>query len=192
MDLRGGMPSPDWYVLGSTWVSANAIKLSIATALAKQEYSGAALNGAIGAALIAPECLITATSSAFAATYNTTDPILVDGLTVDGKAVQAKIFLTLAGGGETRQSDIALAYVTKITVPAQLTTSGAFTFGIGDIVLLGGCRRVEMQKAVSGVVKGVTQSGRSVDLTLPQYGVRDIALAKLLSAQADFPVVIYR
>src|SRR5574337_1095199 len=125
--------SPSTSSFASTWVDADAIKTSVATVASAVSYSGAALNGAVGAGAITPTKTISVTSSVSAATYNTTDPIVITGTNERGEVITDSLLLTAAGGNETIGGKHAFKTVTKIDVPAQLGTGGAFTFGILDL-----------------------------------------------------------
>jgi hypothetical protein len=115
---------------------ADGIKASIVTAVVASNYVGAALDGAVQAAGFGFPRYPTVASTANAATYNTTDPIVVTG-TRSGVVSAVSLMLTAAGGGETITGATPLDTVTAIDVPAQLLAAvGAFTFGVVDM----GCR----------------------------------------------------
>jgi len=132
---------------------ANAIKTSIATVVGAQNYTGAALNGAIGQGQFGVPQNVSVTTTTFASTYSigAANPIVFTGTNEQGQVITESLLLTATGGNETIFGTKAFATVTGISVPAQLTTSGAFTFGVGDIVLETPCR--EIRAGAAGNVK---------------------------------------
>lgn len=141
---------------------ADGLKTSIATALTAQVYSGAALNGALAnpgpAVLDAPPSgkgprFFSVTTTTDAATYNTTDPIVVTGK-YGGVAVTENILLTQAGGNETVLGNQPFDEVTSIAVPAQLTTDGAFTFGVSGVACKGPGGRQHPYRQVQAIGAG--------------------------------------
>ena len=111
---------------------ADGVKTVAAAPIAATTYAGAALNGAVQAAGFEFPRYVTVTSTANAATYNTTDPIVVTG-TRSGITFTAALQLTNAGGGETITSTIPFENVTSIAVPAQLQAAGGLAFGVVDM-----------------------------------------------------------
>ena len=123
----------------SDMVDVNGVKTAIASNVAAQEYTGAALNGALYSGGVSLEWRLprgmSVTTSASGATYNTTDPIVWTGTDWNGDAATASQILTAAGGGETLCAPEGLMTCTKINVPAQLGGGGQFEFGVRDLVL---------------------------------------------------------
>jgi hypothetical protein len=116
---------------------ANGLKQAIATNVAAQSYSAATLDGGLanpGPAVFVLPMTVSVTTSAMAATYNTTDPIVFTGTNPDGDAATVSLMLLAAGGGETIVATTGLLTVTTIDVPAQLGGAGTFTFGVRDIM----------------------------------------------------------
>ncbi len=112
---------------------ANAIKTSIATVAAPVTYTGVQINGAIGPATMNPARLISVTSSASGGSYTAT-AITITGTNASGAAQTDTLTLTATGGNETIVSTKAFATVTSIAILAMTNTSGAFTFGVRDVL----------------------------------------------------------
>lgn len=114
----------------------DALKTAVATSLTAATYSGATLNGALanpGPAVMRLPQYVRVATSALAACYNITDPIVFTG-TLDGAVVTDSITLTDTDGNEAIDGDQAFDTVVSIAVPAQLKATGQFTFGVTDIV----------------------------------------------------------
>jgi hypothetical protein len=190
MDVSNVRPSPDWTAVAGDPSDDDAIKLSIATSASAALYSGAALDGVIGVGTMDPTSLIDITTGAHASTYNTTDPIVIDGTDWSGNALQDSIKLTAVGGGEVVSGMKAFATVTKITVPAQLTTSGTFKFGRGALAFQPATRGFEAGAA--GAFKLFTATGKAATITLPVNAYRQVAVSKIDKTQAVFPYIVYR
>lgn len=129
---------PAWVVTGDTDITAasiaalpTAIKTSVATSTLAQSYSGAALNGVIGAGTIAPARGITVTCSGADANFVDGSVITVHGLDLFGLANQRTITITHAGIPGTFSTGYAFTAVTSFDIPAQAGTGGTFTFGVG-------------------------------------------------------------
>jgi hypothetical protein len=144
------MSQPNYYELFSASktytyaaiASANAILASGApTATTPQTFSGAALNGsadsgARSAAGLPFEQAITVTTTAHTGSYKITAAIIINGVAEDGTLINDQIFLVSVNGGDAALStNKGFVKVTSIVVPAMNDALGAFTFGIGDIVL---------------------------------------------------------
>lgn len=121
--------------------SANAVVTSLATAATPSVLNGVALNGAkaggpyVGNGTSVAPRAITATTSASAGAYLVATPITVKGTDRAGNLITDTITLTATGGGETVSTAKGFAAVTEIDIPAMANTAGAFTFGIGDVVM---------------------------------------------------------
>jgi len=140
----GAIPSTSkTYASAAAMAIAAALVLSVATAITPQTYSGAGLNGSVGAGAISLPQSVTATTSASAATYavGASHQIVVTGTDYFGNVLVGTITLTATGGGETvaavdaNGKILGFASVTSIVAPAQLGTGGAFTFGVRDVVV---------------------------------------------------------
>lgn len=115
---------------------ADAIVTSLSTATSASTVEDAGFNGTIGGSDCLPWRGLTVTTSASAATYNTTDPIVATvEVEVKGKTIELTIEATLtqAGGGETLDFSGPFTRVKSIAIPAQDGTGGAFEFGVGDV-----------------------------------------------------------
>ncbi len=117
-----------------TVADADAIKTSVASSTSEESYSGAELNGAIGAAAMVPARTLSVTTSSNTGSYNIADPITFTGTDSEGNAISEDLTLTNEDGGETLVTTKAFRTVTSIATPEQNDTGGAFTFGVRDIV----------------------------------------------------------
>lgn len=126
---------------------ANAIKTSFATQAVATSYLPVDFNGAIGAGVFPLPQTVSVTTGASAATYDTTDPIVVKGLDYSGTPVQDSLKLLTAGGGDVIKGTVAFAQVTEIDIPAQLGGGGTFQFGVEDVVLPRPARRLRATAA---------------------------------------------
>jgi hypothetical protein len=110
---------------------ANAIKTSVASAASIQTYTGAALDGTIGAGAISPPRNITITTTSHA-DIDAVD-VVITGTDSTGATVTDTI--TLTDAGNTTDSGVkCFATVTSIVVPAQSGTGGALEFGTGLVM----------------------------------------------------------
>jgi hypothetical protein len=113
----------------------DGIVAAFATSTSPVVKSGAGLNGA---ALDANKVLkplpraVTITTGTQAATYNTSDPIVVTGRR-GGEPTTEELMLTLAGGSETVRGTKAFDRIDSIAFPAQLGGAGQFEVGVGDV-----------------------------------------------------------
>lgn len=141
-------------------VDADGVMTLTATLTDAHTYTIANFDGALvtppGSGRFAVPRNVTVTTTADAATYNTTDPIIVTGIRAwDGVTVAESIYLLTAGGDETIVGTTLFASVITIAVPAQLTTNGEFTFGCGTAALAtGSCTGVITPDGVSNNFKG--------------------------------------
>jgi hypothetical protein len=190
MDVSSALPSPEWTSVAADPTDDDAIKLSIATSVSAAVYSGAALDGVIGAGALNPTSLIDVTTGAHAATYNTTDPIVIEGTDWFGNFLTDSVLLTAAGGGEGVSSTKAFATVTKISVPAQLGALGTFKFGRGALAFQPATRAFEAGAA--GSFKLFSATGKAATVTLPVNGYRQMAVSKIDKTNATFPYIVYR
>lgn len=117
------------YVVAADLADTDAIKTSIATSTILATYSGAALNGVVGAGVVHAPRPVSITSSAAAGAYNITDPIVVTGLLAGDVEHEESIYLTAANGAQTVTGIWNFKSVSSIAVPAQSLTTGAFLFG---------------------------------------------------------------
>jgi hypothetical protein len=130
-------PSHDGKAVSLNTADADGVKKSVATSTSAVEYEttdldGDDMDGTLGVFAGGVPRAVSVTTSSSAATYNTTDPITVEGYSwLDGRYLVESLTLTAAGGGETISGTVMFdsAKPIKINVPAQTTTSGAFTFG---------------------------------------------------------------
>lgn len=177
---------------------ADGLKLSVATSLTAVTYSAATLDGALanpGPAAIDLPMNVSVTTTTDAATYNTTDPIVVTGTNFYGEVITESLLLTEAGGNETIVGTKGFATVVSIAVPAQLTTDGAFTFGVLDTVLDtmdGAAQRVTNGHAtVAGNVAIVDDGGKASTVPLNAASSLDAYVQKIVWASTTaLPLVV--
>ena len=120
----------------------NGIKLSIATAVTVQTYSGAALDGAManpGPAYTKMQRL-SVTTAANAATYIVGSTIVFTGTDQSGNPRVCTATIVETNGGEVLDAvdengeDAGAMTVSSIVVAAQNDVNGAFEFGVTDVV----------------------------------------------------------
>lgn len=142
----------------------NAIKASIATDDTDPAvYVDTDLDGVLAGGPYSLTRNVSVTTSASAATYNTTDPIVFTGTDLYGIPQTEELTLTDAGGGETIVGTKAFLSITQIDVPVQDDTTGAFEFGVQDAFL--NDLIVEIRAGSTGDLK-ITHTNGSVD-TIP-------------------------
>lgn len=130
------------YVVDSDRADPDGLKTSIATSTSAHTYSGAALNGALAGTTFDPPRRVTVTRTSAAGAYTTTD-ITATGTDADAAALSADMTPPDANGGDTLQTHgwERFATVTSFDVPAQASTAGALTLGVGpsddDLLTLG-------------------------------------------------------
>lgn len=110
----------------------DGIKTAEQAPIALTTYSGVDLNGAVHVAGFYFPRYPSVTTTASAATYNTTDPIVVTG-TRGGIVCTVELLPTAAGGNETIVGTTPLETVTSIAVPAQLQAAGGLAFGVSGL-----------------------------------------------------------
>ncbi len=111
--------------------SANAIKTAIATVAAVTTYSGAALNGTVGAAVMSPPRNITVTTAG-ATPADAPATAVINGLDVNGNAISETI--TVAQTATIATGVKAFAQVTSIVLPAADGTGATLAFGFGALI----------------------------------------------------------
>jgi hypothetical protein len=104
-----------------------AIKSSTATSTSGQTYP-------ISGATMVPARTISVTTTAMAAAYAIVSPIVITGTDAADRPLVESLSLTQTGGGETIVGLQGFKTVTSIAVPAQALATGAFTFGVRDVV----------------------------------------------------------
>jgi len=112
---------------------ANAIKTSIATVASIATYSGVALNGAIGQAVMNPPRTISVTAAASAGSYVAGSTIVITGRDSQGSLITETLTLVGTDGTETLVTTQGFKSVTSIVIAAQVNTSGAWTVGVRDV-----------------------------------------------------------
>jgi hypothetical protein len=141
----------------------DAIKASIASSASAESYSGADLDGAVGAGTMDPPRNITITTSAHADIDAVA--VTITGKDVNGDDITEDITLT-DGGGVTNAGAKAFAEVTQIDVPAQSGTGGALEFGFGAI--LGLARPLKERAGLVAVLKQI-EAGADVGPTAGDF-----------------------
>lgn len=119
----------------STAASPTTIKLSVASNVAAQSYSGAALDGAIGGDAFTPARLPTVTIGGTVADILAGSVVTWTGLGSDATARTSRA--TLAAVAGVYYGDWALTQVDTIDVEAQTGGGATLTFGLGAFAGLG-------------------------------------------------------
>lgn len=137
LESQGGYLRTDEFTNPAA-ADVDAIKTSIASAASIQTYSGAALNGVVGATEMVPPRNPTVTTTLHA----DIDAVVVvfAGKVRDaaGDLVARSVSVTLTDGGGTTDAAVdVLSVVESITVPAQSGAGGALEFGFGARIGLG-------------------------------------------------------
>jgi hypothetical protein len=104
-----------------------SLKTSIASAATAQTYSGAALNGSIGAGAISPQRAPTVTTGGSLAAFAPGSTVRFTGLNGLGSVCVSTATIGATIG--TFAGDYDLASVTSIAVDGQTSTAGTLTFG---------------------------------------------------------------
>lgn len=161
---------PAWVATGDTDETAatvaaapTAIKTSIASAVTAQSYTGAALNGAIGAGAISPPRLPSVTVSGTAADVLADSIVTFTGTGADGTARVSRVTLAAAAG--TYYGDWSLSAVSAIDVPAQTGTGALFTFGLAAFTGLGSIPMV-----LAGLQEIEVRGWKDITFTLAMEG----------------------
>jgi hypothetical protein len=178
---------------------AVGIKTDAAAPVALTVYNGAALNGAVHAAGFVFPRYPTVLTAVSAATYNTTDPILVLG-TRGGVAVTVPLLLTAAGGGETITGTTPLETITSITVPIQLQAAGGLSFGVVDMgpfpQVLAGVIGEDMpyrraKATAAGTLVFGFDDGTTDSTTCVAGGIEDVLFYRLYGTSTATPITVY-
>ncbi len=183
-------------------LDADGIKTSIATVAAITTYTTSALNGAMVTANVAyPRfnskldiaSIPTATSSSSVGAYVAASTIVFTG-TYSGVAVTRTATVGSANGNELLYADGPMDSVSSITIGAQVSTAGAWTFGFHDLVPTlnsqGQVNRWTFSSATTGNVTAGFSNGTSDVIAAVAGYVYPVALTRLYSATA-VTVTIY-
>ncbi len=157
---------PAWYDAGDTTPFAapivedlDSIKVAVATSASPVSYSGAALNGVIGTAVMLPRREPTITLSASTGTYAGSATLTYIDWT---GATRTAAFALPANGGVTLRLGTDVKQVVSWALPAQNNTAGSLTFGTSandcagagsSIRTRGSFRMLELQEAKPETVK---------------------------------------
>ncbi len=106
----------------------SAIKLAVATSTSPVTYSGAQLDGSVGALAISPPRAGTVTASGDASAFASGVTVTWSGTNVLGLTTSLPVAITAAG---TYSTPNALKSVTSIDVTAADGTGGTLSFGLG-------------------------------------------------------------
>jgi len=185
---------------------ADAVVTTLATSLTAATVTAAGLNGTLanpGPALTKMHRL-SVTTTAEAACYNTTDPIIATCTDQVGATRLLYATLVTAGGNETIEftladgSDAGALSVISYAIPAQLKNSGAFTFGVTDVVFDAAARQLRCGAAGSIVVEYEAESAAGTAITDTLTGIEgerhDVFVKKILDSAAAtdaFPITAY-
>lgn len=160
----------------------SGIKMSVATSTTTQTYSGAALNGSIGATAFAPARHITITVGGTASSIADGSVVLLTGLGSDGHTRVARVTMTQAGAPGVFRSDWSLTRVDSIEVPGQAGTAATLSFGLeaftglGSVVMrLANVQRIELAKSsdVMLAIKMHDGEPRSYDAVEIEFSVEE-------------------
>lgn len=161
---------PAWVLTGDADTTAatvaalpTAIKTSIASAVTAQSYTGAALNGSIGAGAISPPRLPSVTVAGTAADVLADSVVTFTGTGADGTARASRVTLSAAAG--TYYGDWTLAAVTSIDVAAQVGAGATFTFGLAAFTGLGSIPMV-----LAGLQSIAVRGWKDITFTLTMEG----------------------
>lgn len=186
--------SPRSVTYAATPLDDDGIKTSVATNVAAQDYSGAAINGALAVANVATNRLpqvVTIVTGASGATYNVgaSFPITFTGTGQDGNALTENLLLTQAGGGETVTGLKGFRTISRIQVPAQLGGGGTFKFGVSDVLLDPPAR--QLRHGAAGTINVKDQDGNADPLVGVESERQDVAVTRLVLAGTTFPLTVY-
>jgi hypothetical protein len=122
--------------------TVNAIKTAAATVATVASFSGASLNGAVGAAALSRPRRVTVTTAGATAS-DAPATALITGLAPDGVTAQTDT-ITVSQTAATATSTKFFSKVTQIDLPAADGTGATLAFGFSSEVLL---RRVPVSRA---------------------------------------------
>ncbi len=185
------------YTNAAAMAITNAIKTSVATSTSVQTYITAALNGSIGAGAIDYPQSFTATTSASVGAYLIGTALTITGTNQQGAVVIGTVTLTATGGGETIHAVdtngnlVGFASITSIAVPVMSNTAGAFTFGVGHVVLDG--LTFDLRAGSAGnILTGYAVGTTTVNETSPaELGEHYYASARIVySTSTAYPLTI--
>lgn len=161
---------PVWTLAGDTDTTAAtvaalpaAIKTSVASAVTAQSYSGAALNGSVGAGAITPARLPSVTVAGTAGSVTADSTVTFTGTGADGTDRVSRVVLSAAVG--TYYGDWPLAAVETVDVPAQTGVAATFTFGLSAFTGLGSIPMV-----LAGLQSIQTKGWKNITFTLAMEG----------------------
>jgi hypothetical protein len=148
-ELEPRLPWVDEFTNPAT-ADTDAIVTSVASANTEQTYSGAGLDGVVGAGTMSPPRNITFTTSSHA----DIDAVacVITGLDIDGNALTETVTLT-DGGGVTDAGVKAFASVSSIVIPAQSGSGGTVEIGFG--VLIGLTVKAKARGGTIGIIQEI-------------------------------------
>jgi hypothetical protein len=188
----GSSPRSVTYALSP--LDDDGIKTVVASNVAAQDYSGAAINGALAVANVATNRLpqaVTVATGASGATYVTgaANPIVITGTGYDGLPLTENLLLTNAGGGETITSTKGFKTISRIQIPAQLGGGGTFKFGVSDIILEPPAR--ELRHGIDGTINVWDQAGNADPLVGLNGEHHGLLVSRIVMAGTSFPLTVY-
>lgn len=184
--------SPRSVTYASTFVDDDGIKLSVATNVAAQSYSGATLDGALanpGPAVNRLPQVVTVVTGASAATYNVASPIVVTGTNYAGDVITDSLQPTNANGGETVVGVKAFKTVTGIATPAQSGGGGTFKFGVQDVLLDPPAR--ELRHGADGTINLKDADGNADPLPGFAGEHQPVCVSRIVGSGTTFPLTVY-
>jgi hypothetical protein len=126
-----GDPDP---LAASIVADPDGVKLSIATSMSAQTYTGAALDGAIGSAAFDQPRAATVTLGGAPGDFTDGSTVVVTGLDVLGRPQSRTLTIDASQVPYTLTTGYAFTQVTSAAVAAQATTAGTLSLGLGAFV----------------------------------------------------------
>jgi len=186
------------FAAAANLADVDAFKSAAATPTSAVTYSAADLDGVLAnpgpstdAKMLVPR-YPSVTSTANAATYNTTDAIQFHG-TYGGESVTRSATLTDANGDETIIADGPLDTLTSIDVPAQLLAGGTLAFGfsgIGRRRRNGVDQRLVFYPAADGTVKVGYPDGITDSMPVQAYLVAPASPYRIYADTTDVGITV--
>lgn len=126
----------------------DGIKTAIATVAAITTYSGAALNGAVGAGVMSPPRNPTVTASDSAGSY--VGSVTFTGVDINGNAITEAVAIS---NNATAVGAKAFAKITSIGLVAQTDTAGSLQFGFG--AKMGLAKKIKSRAGLATAIKEI-------------------------------------
>lgn len=141
--------------------STNAIKTAIATVASTVTYSGAALNGTVGAGTMSPPRNITVTTAG-GTPADAPATATITGLDVNGNVISEAI--TVAQTATTAAGAKAFASVTSIALTAGDGTNATLAFGFG--ALIGFAKKLKTRAGLATLIMEISGGTKVTTATI--------------------------